>query len=77
MRRLIPGRNALRAGIALGGLSTFVPLAVLHLVSQHFGDVRDASDSLRTSLPDAPRTHPKNNNIGTRTLHSVLRELEV
>ncbi len=54
-----------------------VELELSHLVSQHFGDVRDAGDSLETALPDAPRTHPKNNNIGTISLHSVLHELEV
>jgi hypothetical protein len=54
-----------------------VKLELSHLVSQHFGDVRDAGDSLETALPDAPRTHPKNNNIGTISLHSVLHELEM
>ena len=52
-------------------------LDLSHPVSQHFGGVQDAADSLETALPEAPRTHPQNNNIGMISLHSVLHELEL
>ena len=52
-------------------------LELSHAVSQHFGGVQDTGYSLETALPDAPRTRPKNNNIGTISLHSVLHELEM
>ncbi len=52
-------------------------LDLSHPVSQHFGGVRDAADSLETALPEAPRTRPQNNNVGMISLHSVLHELEL
>jgi hypothetical protein len=54
-----------------------VKLELPHPVSQHFGGVWDAADSLETALPDAPRTCPEHDNMGSISLHSILHELEL
>ena len=58
-------------------ISAAVKLELPHPVSQHFGGVWDAADSLKTTLPDAPRTCPEYNNADAISLHSVLHELEL
>jgi hypothetical protein len=54
-----------------------VKLELPHPVSQHFSGVWYAADSLKTALPDAPRTCPEYNNADTISLHSILHELEL